>query len=150
MKGARVALSALSVFGVMASPATGWTQERLCQFTTTAPSGAPTIVGPNDVTSRLHVIDQPDSPVEIISADFTGTQLVVEEGTITRDYSFSASGCNRGPQPQRPGYGTNLRECDARCLRKSWASPAGLVDGQPASRRHDAHSIGNRERRRIR
>jgi hypothetical protein len=87
-KSARVALSALSVSAFMASPATGWTQERLCQFTTTAPSGAPTIVGPNDVTSRLHVIDQPDSPVEIVSADFTGTQLVVEEGTITRSYSF--------------------------------------------------------------
>jgi len=88
MRDARAILSALSVASIIALPMNGWSQERLCPFTTTALSGAPRAVGPVDVTSRLHVVEQPDSPVAIVSTDFTGTQLIIEEGTIARSYSF--------------------------------------------------------------
>jgi hypothetical protein len=81
-------LSGLLVAVVIGSPVIGRGQEPLCQFTTTALTGAPALVGPPDVTSRLHVIAQPESPVELVAVDFTGTQLVIEEGAIARSYSF--------------------------------------------------------------
>ena len=88
MRKAGTALSGLLAAAAVAWPVTGQAQEPLCRFTTTPPSGAPTIVAPDDLKSRLHVIAQPDSPVEIVSADFTGTQLLIEEGSIARSYSF--------------------------------------------------------------
>jgi hypothetical protein len=88
MRKAGTALSAIFAAAGVAWPVTGQAQEPLCRFTTTAPSGAPTMVAPDDLKSRLHVIAQPESPVEIVSADFTGTQLLIEEGAIARNYSF--------------------------------------------------------------
>lgn len=85
---AGTALSGLLAAVVVAWPVNGQAQEPLCRFTTTPPSGAPTMVAPDDLKSRLHVIAQPESPVEIVSADFTGTQLLIEEGAIARNYSF--------------------------------------------------------------
>ena len=45
------------------------------------------IVGPDEVTSRLHMIRQPDSPVEITSVDFTGMQLLILEDGPGRNYT---------------------------------------------------------------
>jgi len=53
-------------------------QDRPCEFkTAAAPVAATTITGPSEVTDRVRVIVQPDSPVVIAAADLTGTSLNV-------------------------------------------------------------------------
>jgi hypothetical protein len=58
-------------------------QTSSCSFSLTPSGGPSVIVGPDAVKSRLHIISQPDSPIEILSADFTGTELLVSGNGYT-------------------------------------------------------------------
>ena len=66
----------------------GRAQTTACPFTTTSPSSPPAIVAPDELKNRVHVIAQPDSPVDIVSADFTGSRLTIEEGPTFRDWGY--------------------------------------------------------------
>ena len=86
----------LTVCGALLAGALVQTQDRpqqelACGFSNSAPSRVPTIAGPDAVLSRLHVVRQPESPVEITSLDFSGAQLVIEEGSLASNYTFRQS-----------------------------------------------------------
>lgn len=48
-----------------------------CKFTIHESTTKPTITGPDEVVSRVHAIEQPDSPLEILSVDFKNAALSV-------------------------------------------------------------------------
>lgn len=54
-----------------------------CRFTLSGDTVKPTITGPEDITPLVYVIEQPDSPVEIVSLDFTGYMLSVASERFT-------------------------------------------------------------------
>jgi hypothetical protein len=55
-----------------------------CRFTV-SPSGAkPTITGPEDVTALVYAVEQPDSPVEIVAADFTDSFVAIAHEQFTQ------------------------------------------------------------------
>jgi hypothetical protein len=97
-------------------------QSGACRFTSTPPSGAPAIVAPDEVKSRLQLIAQPDSPVDIVSADFTGTRLMVEPGQMFTNYSFQPKTVfevrNRSDQAiARVDIGVRAGGCDDTMIR---------------------------------
>jgi hypothetical protein len=42
-----------------------------CGFTVSGAVGKTTIGGPDEIVSLVHIVGQPDSPVEIVGIDFT-------------------------------------------------------------------------------
>src|SRR5215472_18828647 len=48
-----------------------------CHFTVSGELAKPTISGPEDITALVHVVEQPDSPVEILGVDFKDSWLSV-------------------------------------------------------------------------
>lgn len=54
-----------------------------CRFTLSGNPVKSTIAGPEDITPLVYVIDQPDSPIEIVSLDFTGYVLSVANERFT-------------------------------------------------------------------
>jgi hypothetical protein len=54
-----------------------------CRFTISASEAKPTITGPEEVTALVHVVEQPDSPVEIVAADFKDSFVAVANERFT-------------------------------------------------------------------
>jgi len=54
-----------------------------CHFKVSQESTKPTITGPEDITPLVYIIEQPDSPVEIVSMDLTGYVLSVTPERFT-------------------------------------------------------------------
>ena len=48
-----------------------------CRFTVSGEPVKPTISGPEDIAALVHVVEQPDSPVEILAIDFKDSWLSV-------------------------------------------------------------------------
>lgn len=48
-----------------------------CGFALQGESTHPTVTGPDDILPLVHVVEQPDSPIEIVSVDLTGMSLSV-------------------------------------------------------------------------
>jgi len=48
-----------------------------CRFTVSGELAKPTISGPEDITALVHVVEQPDSPVEILAIDFKDSWLSI-------------------------------------------------------------------------
>ncbi len=98
-------LAVLVVFVIVAvAAASPWAAQDKpsspCRFTVS--SGAvtrPTITGPEEVTSRLIVVDQPGSPVEIVAADLTGTDFHLSGGSYSMTEAWQATVRNRSDQP---------------------------------------------------
>ena len=65
---------------------------------TTPPPSAATTVGPEEVTSRLHLVSQPDSPVQIVATDFTGMQLLISGNSYTFQQNAVLEVSNRSNQ----------------------------------------------------
>jgi hypothetical protein len=59
-----------------------------CAFSVTGSPTVATVVGPSEVTSRTEIIHQPDSPIEIVAADFRGMRLTVAEGGSGNAFTF--------------------------------------------------------------
>jgi len=74
-----------------AAPPAVFAQNPACGFSLTPPQDATSIAGPEDVTSRLHIVSQPTSPIEIIAADFTGAQFVASQDARESRYTFHQS-----------------------------------------------------------
>ena len=71
-------LVAFVVF-VMLAAAPGSAQEH-CGFNiTSAPHPDVHVIGKRAVTARVHILDQPESPVEIVAADLNGLAMVVTD-----------------------------------------------------------------------
>jgi len=57
-----------------------------CGFTVQAESGEPTIKGPDELVPLVHVVDQPDSPIEVVSVDLTGMWLSISHERTTEHF----------------------------------------------------------------
>jgi hypothetical protein len=80
------------------------------------------------------VIAQPDSPVEIVSADLTGTRLVIEEGAIARSYVVQQRAVvevrNRSDQPiERIDVGVTVGVCQGAGPRPRQSWTGSLLPG---------------------
>jgi len=54
-------------------------------FTVQGEPAQPTVKGPEDIVPLVYVVEQPDSPIEVVSADLTGTWLSVSHEQHTED-----------------------------------------------------------------
>ncbi len=71
-----------------------------CRFTVSGGAAAkPKITGPDEITSRAIVVDQPGSPVEIVAADLTDTDLRVSGGSYSMRTAWQVTVRNRSDQP---------------------------------------------------
>ena len=69
-----------------------------CHFTVSGELAKPTISGPEDITALVHVVEQPDSPVEILTIDFRESWVV----RCARACDRATSVHHENPQPERP------------------------------------------------
>lgn len=70
-----------------------------CRFALSGDAVKPTITAPEDITPLVYVIDQPDSPVEVVSLDLTGYVLSVASERYTYKSCLTMRVRNRSDQP---------------------------------------------------
>src|SRR6266480_6168805 len=57
-----------------------------CGFLVQGEPAHPTVTGPDDIVPLVYVVEQPDSPIEVVSVDLTGMWLsVANEQTTVKD-----------------------------------------------------------------
>ena len=67
-------------------PSSSSGQNDSCGFVVEGNSSRPTVTGPDDIAPLVYVVDQPDSPIEIVSVDLSGMWLsVANEQHTERD-----------------------------------------------------------------
>lgn len=66
-----------------------------CDFKVSESETKAALSGPESVIAIAHVIDQPDSPVEILSADFKDSFITISDETITDQLRCSIKVRNR-------------------------------------------------------
>jgi hypothetical protein len=69
--------------------------ENKCDFSLSGPHVQTSITGPQEIVAITEVVDQPDSPVEIISADFKGSFVSVANERFTEELRCSMKLRNR-------------------------------------------------------
>jgi hypothetical protein len=69
-----------------------------CRFTVSGEVAKPTISGPEDITALVHVVEQPDSPVEILAIDFKDSWLSVAHERVTEQLRCTMKIRNRSDQ----------------------------------------------------
>jgi hypothetical protein len=95
-----------------------------CGFTVSQDSTAPSITGPDDLTPLVYVVDQPDSPIQIVSVDLKGMWLSVSNNRYTAHHCAKYQVRNRSNQVVRSAeimLGINGR------------GGFGAIDSQPIS-----------------
>jgi hypothetical protein len=69
-----------------------------CRFTISGSAAKPTIIGPEEVIALVHVVEQPDSPVEIVAADFKDSFVAVANERFTDQLRCTLKIHNRSDQ----------------------------------------------------
>lgn len=69
-----------------------------CTFTLSASTSKPTITAPEEFTALVHVVEQPDSPVEIVAADFKDSWVAVANEQFTERLRCTLKIRNRSDQ----------------------------------------------------
>src|SRR5260370_38092979 len=72
-----------------------------CKFTVSQDSNVPSIAGPEKLTPLVYVVQQPDSPIEIVSVDLQGMWLSVSDNRYTSNHSAKYQVGNRTNQAVR-------------------------------------------------
>jgi hypothetical protein len=57
-----------------------------CGFAVQGESAEPAIKGPDELVPLVYVVEQPDSPIEVVSVDLTGMRLSVADEQITEQF----------------------------------------------------------------
>jgi hypothetical protein len=70
-----------------------------CGFVLAASAIPVTPAGPEEVTSRVRIIAQPDSPVAVTKVDFTGSKLDVVPGFFQWQPTYTLEVINRSNKP---------------------------------------------------
>jgi hypothetical protein len=86
------------------SPATATQQpedQDSCRFKVSESAAKPSITGPEDMVAMTYVIEQPDSPVEILAMDFKDSFLSVAHERVTDELRCAAKIRNRSDQSIR-------------------------------------------------
>jgi len=69
-----------------------------CGFVLEGESSHPTVTGPDELVPLVHVVEQPDSPIEILSVDLTGMWLSISLERTTEHFCAKYRVRNRGNQ----------------------------------------------------
>lgn len=69
-----------------------------CNFTVSQDSTVPAITGPENLTPLVYVVQQPDSPIEIVSVDLEGMWLSVSGSRYTTHHCAKYQVRNRSNQ----------------------------------------------------
>jgi hypothetical protein len=70
-----------------------------CGFALQGEPTHPTVTGPNDILPLIYVVEQPDSPIEVVSVDLTGMWLSVANEQHTERYCATYEVRNRSDRP---------------------------------------------------
>jgi hypothetical protein len=109
----KLLLCAVGVFLLALSAASANQQTEnpdACRFKILGPSDSTTkvaVTGPEDIVAMTHVVEQPDSPVEILAIDFKDSFISVVNEHFTHQLNCTAKIYNRSDQPIR-GVGITL------------------------------------------
>ncbi|HEY6384236.1 MAG TPA: hypothetical protein VIX91_00980 [Candidatus Acidoferrum sp.] len=111
-------VSCLSVFLLVSRntpPAQAPQTADSCHFKVSGELAKPTISGPKDITALVHIVEQPDSPVEILAIDFKDSWLsvvherVTEQLRCTESTGMVASTHHRNGCPIEPGIFVHVK-----------------------------------------
>lgn len=84
MKGINIFLTALLLASVMRVPQEQQKPEKdACTFAVQGEPTLPSVTGPDNIIPLVYVVEQPDSPIEILSVDLEGTRLSVSNNRYT-------------------------------------------------------------------
>ena len=72
-----------------------------CSFIVSQDSAVPSITGPENLTPLVYVVQQPDSPIEIVSVDLQGMWLSVSNNRYTAHHCAKYQVRNRSNQVVR-------------------------------------------------
>jgi hypothetical protein len=70
-----------------------------CGFSIRAKPGEVAVTGPDDIVPLVHVVNQPDSPIDILAVDLEGTWLSVSNNEYTDKTCAKYRIRNRSDQP---------------------------------------------------
>jgi len=94
--------AAVSLLALSAASATQQPEDPAsCRFKVSESNAKPTITGPEDIVALTYVIEQPDSPVEIVSMDFKDSFVSVANERFTEELRCTARVRNRSDQSIR-------------------------------------------------
>jgi hypothetical protein len=57
-----------------------------CGFVLQGKPSQPTIEGPDDIVPLVYVVEQPDSPIEVVSVDLTGMWLSISDEQVSEHF----------------------------------------------------------------
>jgi hypothetical protein len=90
------------LFALSAATATQAPEDQdSCRFKVSESTTKPSITGPEDMVAMTYVIEQPDSPVEILAVDFKNSFLSVAHEHVTDELRCVAKIRNRSDQSIR-------------------------------------------------
>jgi hypothetical protein len=70
-----------------------------CGFLVQGESAHPTVTGPDDISPLVYVVEQPDSPIEVISVDLSGMWLSIANEQHTERNCATYKVRNRSDRP---------------------------------------------------
>jgi hypothetical protein len=70
-----------------------------CGFGVQGEPTHPTVTGPDDIVPLVYVVEQPDSPIEVVSVDLTGMWLSVANDQHAEQYCATYKVRNRSDRP---------------------------------------------------
>jgi hypothetical protein len=100
----KLLLCTVGVFLLALSAATATQQPEdrdSCRFKVSESTAKPSITGPQDIVAMTYVIEQPDSPVEVLAMDFKDSFLSVAHELVTEELRCTARIRNRSDQSIR-------------------------------------------------
>lgn len=80
----------------------------VCEFTVQGEPAHPAITGPDDIVPLVYVVEQPDSPVEIVSVDLTGMWLSIANERHSENHCARIAVRNRSDRVVQ-GFEVELR-----------------------------------------
>lgn len=94
--------AAISLFVLYAPTVTQQTEDKdTCSFKVSESTTRALITGSDDVVAMTHVIEQPDSPIEILAIDFKDSCVSVANEHFTDKLRYAIKVRNRSDQPIR-------------------------------------------------
>ncbi len=94
--------AAISLVALSAATATQQPEDQdSCRFKISESTTKPTITGPEDIVAMTYVIEQPDSPIEILAVDFKDTFVSVSNERFSEQLRCTAKVRNRSDQSIR-------------------------------------------------
>jgi hypothetical protein len=98
----KIVISLLSLCLLMFTLGTARTHQHAsesCGFTVQGEPAQPTVEGPDDIVPLVYFVEQPDSPIEVVSVDLTGMWLSVANEQYSVRHCATYKVRNRSDRP---------------------------------------------------